>query len=179
MENQRVRLSKKLLKNALIRLLCEKPIGKITVYELCEAAEINRTTFYKYYGSQYELLAEIEDEFFVELEKLFAENDPNDAANLTKVLQRLEDERDICRVLINTMPDQEFSTKLFNLPAIKTQLNDHTPGRYTPSQSEYIHLFFCQGGYAIIRKWLNSENPETPEEIARLVSSLGVMLNRI
>ena len=60
MENQRIRLSKAMLKNALMRLLKEKPIEKISIYELCAAAQINRTTFYKYYGSQYELLADTE-----------------------------------------------------------------------------------------------------------------------
>ena len=38
MENQRVRLSKMLLKNALIKLLKEKPLEKITIYELCAEA---------------------------------------------------------------------------------------------------------------------------------------------
>ena len=46
MENQRIRLSKTMLKNALIRLLANKSIDKITVYELCAEAQINRTTFY-------------------------------------------------------------------------------------------------------------------------------------
>ena len=34
MENQRIRLSKAMLKNALMGLLKEKPIEKISVYEL-------------------------------------------------------------------------------------------------------------------------------------------------
>ena len=46
MENQRVRLSKALLKEALVRLLETKPLDKITIYELCAEAQINRTTFY-------------------------------------------------------------------------------------------------------------------------------------
>ena len=62
MENQRVRLSKMLLKNALIKLLKEKPLEKITIYELCAEAQLNRVTFYKYYGSQYDLLTDIEND---------------------------------------------------------------------------------------------------------------------
>ena len=55
-EDQRIRLSKQLLRNALLELLKEKHISKVSVREICERAQINRTTFYKYYGSQYELL---------------------------------------------------------------------------------------------------------------------------
>ena len=68
MENQRIRLSKKLLKNALLELLREKRIDKISISELCSAAQINRTTFYKYYGNQYDLLAEMEQDFFRQLQ---------------------------------------------------------------------------------------------------------------
>ena len=59
MENQRIRLTKTLLKNALLALLEKKPIERIAVSEICAQAQVNRTTFYKYYGSQYDLLAEM------------------------------------------------------------------------------------------------------------------------
>ena len=39
MENQRIRLSKKLLKNALLELLREKRIDKISISELCSGAD--------------------------------------------------------------------------------------------------------------------------------------------
>lgn len=165
-----------MLKNALISLLGTKPIEKISVYELCDRAEINRTTFYKYYGSQYELLNDIENDLFSELEELFRENDANDADELTKVLTYLAEEREICRVLINTVPDKVFSEKLFSLPSIRELLSNSTPDKFTPVQREYIHLFFYQGGYAIIRRWLNRDCRESPSEIASLVSTLGSRL---
>ena len=58
MENQRIRLSKAMLKAGLLTLLKEKPLNQISIYELCAASQINRTTFYKYYGSQTDLLKE-------------------------------------------------------------------------------------------------------------------------
>ena len=41
--------TKQLLKASLMELLADKPLAKITVKELCEKADINRTTYYKYY----------------------------------------------------------------------------------------------------------------------------------
>ena len=46
MENQRIRLTKTLLKNALLVLLGKKPIERIAVSEICAKAQVNRTTFY-------------------------------------------------------------------------------------------------------------------------------------
>ena len=69
MENQRVRLSKAMLKSGLLTLLREKTLNHISVYELCAASQINRTTFYKYYGSPSDLLNEIERDFLAQLDE--------------------------------------------------------------------------------------------------------------
>ena len=51
--NQRTRLSKMLLKNALMDLLKEKgSVEKISVRELCSVAELNRSTFYAHYNEK-------------------------------------------------------------------------------------------------------------------------------
>ncbi|MDD7390564.1 MAG: TetR/AcrR family transcriptional regulator [Lachnospiraceae bacterium] len=173
MENQRIRITKSMLKNALLDLLENQPIGKITVYSLCEKAEINRTTFYKYYGSPYELLDEIETDYFSELEHRLTESSAEDSDGLASALRFLEGERKNWRVLINTVHDEEFAQRLFNLPVIR-RLLDHNIGDIpVESQRDYIRLFICHGGYAIIRQWLNKNNGETPEEIAALILSLS------
>ena len=45
-----VEYTKMVIQNSFTRLLKEKPINKITVKEICELADINRSTFYKYHG---------------------------------------------------------------------------------------------------------------------------------
>ena len=82
-----MRLRKTLLKDALIQLLQEKPIGKITIFELCGRAQINRTTFYKYYGSQYDLLDDIERDLFTELDQNLLSNCQDEFQNLKKAVR--------------------------------------------------------------------------------------------
>lgn len=176
MENQRIRLSKTMLKDALLRLLKEKPIEKISIYELCAAAQINRTTFYKYYGSQYDLLAEIEAELFTKLEEKLSVTSGPHTDNLCEALKILLGEGDKLIVLVNNIPDEEFSEKLFALPAIRTLLSNEIPSEFTGTEREYVYLFFCQGGYAIIRSWLNRADRESPEKIASLITRLAQRL---
>ena len=64
-DNRRVKLTKQLLKDSLCGLLEQKSIHEISVRTLCENADINRSTFYKYYGSLYDLLKEMEDDFLI------------------------------------------------------------------------------------------------------------------
>ena len=68
-ENQRVRLTKKLFRDSLIALLRKKKIYQITVSELCAAAELNRSSFYKHYGNVYDVLAELEEDFLAQIRR--------------------------------------------------------------------------------------------------------------
>ena len=52
-------------------LLAEKSIKNITVSELCQAAEINRSTFYNHYGCPADVLREIEISVIEDLTKIW------------------------------------------------------------------------------------------------------------
>ena len=56
----RVKKTKRAIQKTFIDLLREKPIEKITVKEIAERAEINKTTFYSHYETLDALTAEIE-----------------------------------------------------------------------------------------------------------------------
>ena len=49
-DNRRVSMTKRIIKDTFIEMLEKKNIQKIYVRELCETADINRSTFYKYYA---------------------------------------------------------------------------------------------------------------------------------
>ena len=54
-KNLRIKYTKMFLKNAILELLKEKPLNKITIQELCDKAEVNRSTFYAHYLDIYDL----------------------------------------------------------------------------------------------------------------------------
>ncbi|MCR5154256.1 MAG: TetR/AcrR family transcriptional regulator, partial [Lachnospiraceae bacterium] len=58
----RTRYTKKMIQEVFLDLLEKKNIEKITVKEICDKAEINRATFYKYYDNAFDLLAKLETE---------------------------------------------------------------------------------------------------------------------
>ncbi len=57
--NQRIVATKRALQDALIEMLKTQNINFISIRELCQAAKVNRTTFYNHYGSQFDVLNEI------------------------------------------------------------------------------------------------------------------------
>lgn len=167
MENQRIRLSKKLLQNSLIQLLQQRSINKISVSDICGGAQINRSTFYRYYGSQYDLMNDIEEEILKHIEAyLYTDDLPDNISKMTRMLYFFNEHLEECRVLLNNNVDPEFPEKLMNLPVIR-QLMEHTLGDcYSEQEAEYLYSLVIHGGFEVVRKWMNKEQRESPETIA-------------
>ena len=68
-EDRRVKRTKKILRECLFRLLSEKSIDEITVKELTESADVNRSTFYFYYKDINDMIRQIQDEIYYVFEK--------------------------------------------------------------------------------------------------------------
>ena len=62
-EDLRIQKTRRELRLAMVRLLEEKPIEKISVTEICDEALVNRMTFYKYYEDKYTLLNDLFNEY--------------------------------------------------------------------------------------------------------------------
>ena len=75
MENldNRVRYTKMVLQQALLKILQKKHIDKVTIKELCEEAKVNRGTFYLHYSTPNDLLMEIEQQFIDENMAFFSD----------------------------------------------------------------------------------------------------------
>lgn len=64
--------SRKLICNALLELLNEKPLEKITVTDIANRADLNRGTFYLHYDSVNDVVSELQDELITQLDEYFA-----------------------------------------------------------------------------------------------------------
>ncbi len=172
-ENQRIRLSRQMLRDSLTMLLQTKSIHTISVREICEGAEINRTTFYKYYGDQYDLLRDMEDHVLTQIEGYLGSDDTlagDDSQKLSRTLAFIDENLDLCRILCNNNVDPEFPKKLFSLPPIRHLLEQQLTDTGADNKSGYVFDFIVNGGFSIIRSWMNKEDRESPEEFASFVS---------
>lgn len=174
-ENQRVILTKRLLKDSLIQMLKQENIYKISIRELCENAGINRSTFYKYYGSQYDLLSEMENELLSYVQKSICDvgylSKMEDIHLLSVILQYLEDNIELTRLLINNNVDPEFPRKLIRLTQSQESVKQRLTKYCSPQHQEYLFTFIVYGGYNMIGSWINRDDREPAQEIAELFMS--------
>ncbi|MCD7735349.1 MAG: TetR/AcrR family transcriptional regulator, partial [Lachnospiraceae bacterium] len=167
-------------------------------YELCKVSQINRTTFYKYYGSPEELLNEIEVDFLKQLDDEIkpvsaqtetfspknrrqdllptqnsSEKNENSANSLLPVLHHLYEQRELFCLLVRSLPAQEFASHLFSIPSIRDIFQNVTEeSNYSETEEKYIRQFIFQGTFAMLYDWLDSENPDPAEGIAEILERL-------
>src|SRR5690606_8357896 len=107
----------RVLKESLISLLKEKPITTITVKEICQIADINRSTFYSHYSDLYDLLGQIEEEILTDIKRTLHAYNPNGESQqmMEKLLQYLADNRDSCQTLFSKHGSVTFQKKVMKI----------------------------------------------------------------
>ena len=171
MENQRVRITKKLLADSLIHLLGEKNIHKISVREICDDAGINRTTFYKHYKDQYDLLGEIENNVLILINQNLSINSP-ESDDLLKLLVFIEENINLFKILLSNRIGSNFLEKLLSFTTIQQLIYAQISSEHNEQELSYISDFIIYGGKSIIERWIYQENRESPAEIKKLIDVL-------
>ncbi len=165
-EDRRTAMTRRMLKDALTEMLRETDIYRVSIRELCLRADVNRTTFYKYYGSQFDLLGDMEKDFLDFLSRAIEEHAANPVRILETVCTYLEEHLEFVRLIINNNVDPLFPQKLFSLASVREAALANDPGGTDEAALEYLFNYRTYGAYRVICVWLNKEKREPPALIA-------------
>ena len=171
-EDRRVTMTKRLLKDALTEMLRKEDIYHVSIRELCERADVNRTTFYKYYGNQFDLLADMENDLLVFLSDTIREYETNPVKIIETTCAHMEDHLEFGRLIVNNNVDPLFPQKLFSLEILRENVLKNYANTPDAAMQEYLFNYVTYGAYRLFCVWLNKEQRESPEEIAQLLVRL-------
>ncbi len=174
--DRRVKYTKMVLRESLIRLLCDKPISRITIKELCENADINRATFYSHYSDQFDLLKKIEDEFITDITSYLnnftlEEDETSMMRMIHMMLEYIDRNKELCRVLLGTNVDTDFQAVVMQIVSERIVL-EWKKKSVDGSTADYIYTYAATGSIGIVRKWLFDENPKSAREMSVFVTRL-------
>lgn len=173
----RVRYTQKVIKDAFLSLLQEKPAGKITVTEVCDKAEINRGTFYKHYQDCYDLMDKLQEDALMQFDEMLATVETTGAQPmLVSILRALQNNR----ILVGKLDGRENSSGSFVSRLIgrcfgrmdvwlNTEPTRHWAGN---PQRTMSYAFLAGGSSAIIEYWMQSGMRESPEVVAEEIVAL-------
>lgn len=179
MPDRRTRKTKAQLRAALVKLLKKKKINEITVKEIVEEADINRSTFYLHYTDIYDLLNKIEIELlneFINLTRDYADFHDDTNSNysyLTKLFEILLNNIDIVSILLGPNGDISFLNQIKHMISDKI-IEDFNDSSITNSilDVEYTFSFYLNGCIGLIEHWIETGVKDSPEHMAKLCYNL-------
>ncbi len=169
-QDRRVRRTRKLLQNALIHLLRQKPLAKIQIKEIVEVADVARPTFYQYFETKEQLLFSHVDDVFEEIRQaVFIDREEGNAPDLRQLMitsfkqwqlhqEAMQwvlqvDNKDLLIDALHThieMLRQEFERVV-------------PPTTDLPELEAYMSNFFAGGLYMLLKMWINNGMQESAE----------------
>lgn len=173
--DKRVKYTKMFLRQALLDLMKEKPISKITPTELCRKAEINRNTFYTHYMSPEDVLYEIENDIIESFRLTIAKRVEENRSDVAfyELCKAIRDNEDFYIILSSGV---EFDF----LFSIIECFHDISVEQWKKANPTFEHINpepyfeFCTGGcIAVIYMWIISGFKESPQEVADKLSKMN------
>ena len=162
--NKKRKKSQEQIEKTFLQLIQKKNIEEISVSTICEIANLNRSTFYANYIDMYDLAEKVKQQMEIEFAQFQLSNnakqDYNGYLNMFRYIKE----------------NQIFFKTYFKLEEISksfpTQYRVELAEKYYNNKFIDYHIeFFRAGLNAVIKKWLNNECKETPEEINEIITS--------
>ncbi|MCU6762726.1 probable dihydroxyacetone kinase regulator [uncultured Roseburia sp.] len=172
--DRRIRKTKSQLRNGLAALMQTKSINEITVKELVDAVDINRSTFYLHYTDIYDLLQKTEDDLLEQVKDIIREHaKTDDTAEATfpfmeDIFETVDANREIFQALVGSNGDISFIHKVEDIIAQNTiyRLEKMFPDNV--QDLKYYYSFCLTGAVGLIKTWITENSRKSPEHMARL-----------
>lgn len=157
------------------KLMKSKPISELRVSEICQACQIQRTTFYYHFHDKYELVAWIFCHFadFTKITDL-------DSAAIS--LAKMKKEISFYRQAYADNGQNalwKYMVDYFARRYEKAILQKGVPAPL-PDDLKYQIRLYCYGGVGMTREWVLGNDTRAPREIAQLMfSAMPVQMQKI
>lgn len=172
----RTRYTKMVIKNSFVKLLKDKPINKVTVKNICELAEINRATFYRYYYDAFNLMEQIEKESIAELQSFIQASEFQKISDVfMQMLNKIKEDGKLYMILFSEHGDAKFPQKILDVCYEKTSLFvERDFSKLSKEKQKWLYYFLSHGCSGILNCWINNGMKETPLEVSQFIEELCV-----
>lgn len=178
--NRQVLRSQNMLRSALIDLLQEKSIQKITITEITERANLARSTFYTHFETKEELLHCCIDEtlrgFFEEIRHAGTFGDQeNFGIHFWAIFFSQWKERQELVELFAVEEIHDFiiqRLRIHHQNLYRDTLSELAP-QLNPTLAGYFIEYLSYASFAVLKRWIETGLKQSPEAIARLMSDLS------
>ena len=186
-DNRSTRRTRSAIRDALTEMLAVKPVGKITVQELIDRANICRTTFYAHYEDIYDLLSEVEDDILSEIRA--------GLEGLDQAPIRVEEQYPAIEAVVAVYAKHEKLIRLLNGPngdpAFDARLQDtiydvtrdlrkvKEGDSFDEERHRLYSCYVISGGISVLNRMLSANLPIDPAEAGRVLGAMAAAGERV
>ena len=163
--NKRKKESQEKIEKTFLQLIQTKEVEDITVSDICKISSLNRSTFYANYLDIYDLVDKVNIRMQTEFANVFlsdSESGHNPQSYL-KMFRYIKENQIFFRTY--------FKLKFDATSPITQFPEDLAQKFYNNKYIDYHCEFFRAGLNAVLKKWLNNNCKESPEEILEIIAS--------
>lgn len=166
-------MTKKLLKESLLELLGTKSLPKITIKEICDNADVNRSTFYLHYSDQFALCDEIENDIIDRINVCLSALSLSDnrVEGLTEFLSYMKSNSYLFKIFMRPDFNNSFRVRFTTVAVNRlAELDYHQ--NLSDVDKDYIFRFMFMGVLGMLEKWVKDDFSQSPEQLAAFILSL-------
>ena len=168
--DRRIRKSKNALKKAMFQLMQKKAVSQISIRELCELADVNRSTFYSNYGNTIDLIKDIHQDFFEHMfYKNYVSNDNNIEVAVFKsnlildMITYVENNKQEVTILFtnneNNMLEQNLLSFFMDLQQIHS----------LDYNKSYPFIYHTMAFFTLLHAWVKDGYPCSAQKLSQII----------
>lgn len=175
--DRRKKYTRMILKESLLEFLQTKQIFSITVKEICERADINRSTFYAHFTDQYDLLKQIEEELIEDMMSFLYAYDIDEEVEVLQMTEKLIEyfatKKTTCLTLLSQNSHSSFEQKVRDVAEQFIMAKQAQKLDIDNTTMKYISAYIISGSIEVMKVWLENNMVTPPKEIAQLIHNLS------
>jgi len=175
-QDLRVRRTRKWLQEALLSLMLEKPMSKISIAEITDRAQVSRPTFYLHYRYKEEVLEDYLDSMY---RNFMIDMNPHldsiiQGKMAIKFFEQIGDQAVFLKSLINSEVSSLVMNKLhkYCYDVIKQSLKQAPYMSIDDTTWDFVIASIAGSVYAMSIQWLQSDMGSSPKEMGELTMRL-------
>ena len=169
----RILKTKASLQEALIELLQEKELDKISISVLCKKANVNRGTFYLHYQDVAELFEEYFHDMTEDLRIAYFEpylltdyKIENLSSDMVRIFHHVEKYKQFYKIVFNRKTPMMYYYQLFDI--IRNYLIESI-SEFKSDNKEYSASYQANAIIGLVIQWVQNDFKESPEQMNKIL----------
>ena len=163
-ESRRVKMTKRLLNESFLKFLAEKPLPRITIKEICEDADLNRSTYYAHFTDPYDQLKKLEADIMVDM-TIYVDSIVTEGSHdkdkqrqmLKRILEYIQSKKYVFQVLLGGSGDTNFQRNILTFFGERIFQKEHL-SNISAVKKAYQYIYAATGSFGLIYFWIMDDD---------------------